>query len=256
MTISSAILFFSCSGTNGTETIDEQSKAVLLTAGELKQKINEQSSKLTSLDCDGDITIDSPEMNSGGSLTLSAFKPDSIYCRLDGPFGISIARFLITRNNFIYYNVRENMVIKGSSTPLNLGAILRLKVSFDDLLSGYTNSYHFSDTSSVNCDVKKEKDKYILTIIESSKSIKYWINSQHFYVEKHEIYDAAGVQKLQIIYSDFELDKNILFPVNVYITNPSEKQNLWINYGKRNFNSNRLKFKMTIPKSAKVVEWE
>jgi outer membrane lipoprotein-sorting protein len=249
-------VFNSCTSSGGSETEEKQLNAVLLTPGELKQKINEQSNKLTSIDCEGDITIDSPELNSSGSLTLSAFKPDSIYCRLDGPFGISVARFLITRNNFIYHNVRENVVIKGSSNSLNLGAILRLKVNFDDLLSGYTNSYFFKDTSSSNSEVTKEKDFYILKITDSVQTIKYWVNSKYYYIEKHEIYDNTGRAKLQILYSDFEFDKNIYFPANVYITNPVEKQNLWISYGKRAFNNNRLKFKMTIPKSAKIIEWE
>ena len=248
-------IFNSCSSTSGTEAEDIQSKAVLLTPGELKQKINEQSKKLTSVDCEGDITIDSPDMNSSGSLTLSAFKPDSIYCKLDGPFGISIARFLITRNNFIYHNVRENVVIKGASNQLNLGAILRLKVNFNDLLSSYTNSYFFDDTTSLNSEVTKEKELYVLKISNTEQTIKYWINSQFYYVEKHEIYDNTGKAKLQIQYTDFEFDKSIYFPNNVYITNPAEKQNLWISYGKRTFNSNKLKFKMTIPKSAKIVEW-
>lgn len=251
----SAPVFYSCSGIEGSEYEDVQSKALMLTPGELMQKINEQSLKLTSLDCEGDITIDSPELNSSGSLTMSAFKPDSLFCRLDGPFGISVARFLITKNNFTYYNVRENLVIKGESTPLNLGAILRIKLSFDDLISGYTNSYFFSDTSSANAEVSIEKENYVLKIKSAAQTAGYWVNARNFYVEKHEIYDTNGKTKLQILFSDFEKYNSVYFPSNVYITNPQEKQNLWISYGKKNFNNNRLKFKLGIPKSAKVLEW-
>jgi hypothetical protein len=248
-------MIYSCSSTNGRDIPDEQSKSVLMSPGELKQKINEQSVKLTSLDSDGDITIDSPEINSGGSITLSAFKPDSIFCRIDGPFGISIARFLITRNNFIYHNVQENLVIKGVSNPVNLGAIIRIKVSFDDLLSGYTNSYFFKDTSSVNSTVIKEKENYLLTVKDSEQVCKYWVNSEYFYIEKYKIYDIKGKEKLEVQYSDFEPEKGIYFPSNVDLTNPAERQNIWIKYGKRVFNNNRLKFKITIPKSAKILEW-
>lgn len=253
--IISALMVYSCSSTNGRDIPDEQSKSVLLSPAELKQKINEQSVKLTSLDSDGDITIDSPEINSGGSITLSAFKPDSIFCRIDGPFGISIARFLITRNNFIYHNVQENLVIKGVSNPINLGAIIRIKVSFDDLLSGYTNSYYFNDTSSANSTVTKEKESYLLTVNEPGQIYKYRINAEYFYVEKYEIFDLSGTKKFEVQYSDFELEKGIYFPSNVYLTNPAERQNIWIKYGKRVFNNNRLKFKITIPKSAKILEW-
>jgi outer membrane lipoprotein-sorting protein len=247
---------YSCTSSNGTETDNSQSKAVLLTAGELKVKINEQSSKLTSLDCEGDINIDSPELNSSGNLTISVFKPDSIYSKLEGPFGISIADFLITRNNFIYYNIRENTVIKGSSTPLNLGAILRIQINFDDLLNGYACSFYFSDTSSVNSEVIKDKNSYLLKITEQDQTKIYYVNSNSYYIEKYETYDKSGKIKLQIEYNEFESDKNVFSPNNIYITNPSEKQNLWITYNKKIFNKNRLKFKLKIPKSAKVVNWE
>jgi hypothetical protein len=248
-------LFYSCSSTSSNEFENTQSSALLLSPGELKSKINEQSSKLTSLDCEGDITIDSPELNSSGSVTLSIFKPDSIYSKLEGPFGISIASFLITRNNFIYYNVRENYAIKGPSTPLNLGSILRLKVDFDDLLYGYTSAFQFSDTSSSNSEVIKDKSNYILKITETEQIKAFWINPVNYYIERYEVYDKTGTIKLQIQYSDFEFDKNMYSPKNVYITNPTKKQNMWINFDKKIFNSNRLKFKIVIPKSAKVIEW-
>ena len=253
---SASFIFNSCTTSSGSESEDIQSKALLLSPSELKMKINEQSAKLTSLDCEGDITIDSPELNNSGSLTLSAYKPDSIFCRLDGPFGISIARFLITRNNFIYYNVRENYAIKGSPTPIHLGSILKIKLTFDDLLSGYLSSYNFSDTSSENCKVSRDKDLYYLIINLQSRILKYSVNPSNFYIEKYEIFDTTGNLKLQISYSDFEFDKNIYSPRNIYLTNPTEKQNLWISYEKKVFNKNRLNFKITIPRSARIINWD
>jgi outer membrane lipoprotein-sorting protein len=249
------IISYSCSSTSGNEVENTQSKVLLLSPAQLKAKINEQSLKLTSLDCEGDLTIDSPELNNSGSVILSIFKPDSIYSKLEGPFGISIACFLITRNNFIYYNIRENYVIKGPSTPLNLGSILRLKVNFDDLLCGYTSSYFFNDTSSANSVVLIDNNFYVLKISEAEQTKTYWVNTTNYYVEKYEINDKSGKTKLQIQYSDYELTKNIYSPKSIYITNPSDKQNLWISLEKKVFNNNRLKFKIVIPKSAKVIEW-
>jgi hypothetical protein len=250
------IFSYSCSSSSGSETADNQSKAVLLSPGELKAKINEHSSKLTSLDCEGDLSIDSPELNSSGSLTVSVFKPDSIFSKLEGPFGISIADFLITRNNFIYYNIRENTVIKGSSTPLNLGAILRLKLNFDDLINGYTCSYFFSDTTSENCNVSYDNNLYLLKIKEQEQTKMYWVNPKFFYIEKYGISDNSGKTKLRIEYTEFETAKSVFSPNSIYITNPDEKQSLWINYSKKTLNNNRLKYKLRIPKSAKIINWE
>lgn len=250
------LLLHSCSTSSEMETEEKQSNAILLSPSELKSKVNEQSLKMTSLDCEGDINIDSPELNSSGSITISICKPDSIYSKLEGPFGISIANFLITRNNFIYYNIRENTVIKGSSSPLNLGAILKLKLDFNDLIYGYSCSYYFPDTSSINSDVSYDKNLYLLKIMENEQTKKLWINPKFFYIEKYELLDKTGNSKLKIEYTDFNLEKNIYFPNNVYITNPIEKQNLWISYGKKVFNNNKLKFRLKIPKSAKVINWE
>lgn len=247
---------YSCSSTSGNETDNSQSNAVLISPGELKAKINEQSSKLTALDCEGEISIDSPELNSSGSFTISIFKPDSIYSKLEGPFGISIADFLITRSNFIYYNIRENTVIKGSSTPLNLGAILRLKINFDDLINGYSCSFHFPDTSSLNSEVSYDKNLYLLKITGQDNTKKFWVNPKFFYIEQYEIIDKAGKTKLKIEYTEFSLENNIFYPSSIYITNPNEKQNLWLGFSKKVFNNNRLKFKLKYPKSAKIVTWE
>jgi outer membrane lipoprotein-sorting protein len=250
------IFSYSCSSTNGGEVDESQSKAVLLSPGELKEKINGHSSKLTSLDCEGDLNIDSPELNSSGSITLSVFKPDSIYSKIEGPFGISIAQFLFTRNNFIYYNIRENTVYKGSSTQLNIGVLLKIKLNFDDLISGYSSSFCFKDTSSVNAEVSKDKEMYVLKITEQDQYRKYWVNPRYYYVEKYGIYDNSGNTKLLIEYADFEPYNNVYTPNNIYISNPSEKQNLWISYGKKIFNKNMLKFKLKIPKSAKIIIWD
>lgn len=249
-------IFSSCSSTSDMGNENDQTNIALLSPGELKAKINEKSSHLTSVDCEGDIYIDSPEINSSGSITLSILKPDSIYSKLEGPFGISLARFLITRNNFIYHNIKDNYVIKGPSTMLNLGSVLRLRVSYDDLLNGYTSSFHFDDTSSANSVVEKEKSNYILKIKQDEQTKVYLVNASDYYVERYEIFDKSGKTILQIQYSDFEKKLNIFTPKNIYITNPGEKQNLWISFGNKSFNNNRLKFKMSIPKSAKIIEWQ
>jgi hypothetical protein len=104
--------------------------------------------------------------------------------------------------------------------------------------------------------VKVDKNLYILKISENEKTKLFWVNPKYYYVEKYEIQDKDGKSKLKIDYTDFTPVNNIYFPGNVYITNPVEKQNLWLSYGKKSFNSNRLKFKLRIPKSAKIVTWE
>jgi|GEM_PF-6972853 len=64
-------------------------------ADELISKINSNSDKIISVFSEGTVTVDSPEMYSSGNIEFGILKPDSIYIKIGGPFGISIARLNI-----------------------------------------------------------------------------------------------------------------------------------------------------------------
>ena len=119
--IFSAFIFYSCTASEGEKESD-------ISFEEIRARVNESSARLLSLDADGEISIDSPELSNTGSITVSINKPDSIFTKLEGPFGIDVADLLITRENFIYYNVMDNKVIKGMTTPSNLRYIMKVNV--------------------------------------------------------------------------------------------------------------------------------
>jgi len=83
---------------------------------EIKQKVNEHFNKIESLEAYGTIAFDSPEMSNSGYIEIRVKKPDSVLVKIEGPFGIDIANALITRTDFIYYNVQDNKVIMGPTS--------------------------------------------------------------------------------------------------------------------------------------------
>ncbi|MEP7146812.1 MAG: DUF4292 domain-containing protein [bacterium] len=243
------LIFFSCTASNDNGSNTE------ISFQDLKGRVNANAQKLISLDADGDISIESPTISTNGSVTVSISKPDSVFIKLEGPFGIDVANLLITRNNFVYYNVMENRVISGPSTPKNLGIIMRIKIEFDDMLNAFSGKFAIGNETYDETTVSRAGMNYLVTLKKKDDIKKYWINSEDFYVTKFGSYDNEGNTKIEIAYENFYQKDEIFFPKKISITRPKENQNIWLNYSNEKFNNNRLNFKLKIPKSAKQVKW-
>ncbi len=242
------LTLYSCTASNTTSTPEISFEV-------LKSRVNENAAKLKSLDADGEISIDSPNLSNTGTITVSINKPDSIFTKLEGPFGIDIANLLITRSNFTYYNVMENKVIRGPSTPHYLSIIMKIKVDFDDIINAFSGKFTFGNETYDDIKIGTEENNYIVSLKKSGEIKKFWINSDDYYVSKLGTYDATGNTKLEILYENFYQKDGISFPKKITITRPGEKQNIWLNYSKEEFNNNILSYKLKIPKSAKQINW-
>ncbi len=242
-------MFYSC-------TASENEMKSDITFEELKERVNSNSEKLNSLDAYGEISIDSPEMSNSGSITVSINKPDSIFTKLEGPFGLDVADLLITRNDFIYYNVMDNRVIRGNSTPNNLRIIMNVNVNFDEIINAFSGKYIFKDEVYDDVKISSVGDKYLVSLKSGNEIKKFWIDSQSFFVTKLGTYDESGNIRIEIIYENFYERDGIYFPKKITVNRPIEKQNIWLTYSNETFNNNKLTYKLRIPKSAKKIEWK
>jgi len=226
------------------------------TIGGVKEAINRNSEMLKSLKGEGVISIDSPEMSNSGSFSLSIVKPDSLFIKLEGPFGISIAAVLLTRNDFLYYNIQENRVIKGPSTPINLKAIMRVKLDFEDYIDGFSGSYSFPDTLSQNFSLSKDDNSLILIENGVTETKKYYLHPVKKYIQKYKVDDKTGKELMLVEYQNFtEEDNGFFFPNKIKISRTSNNEFVFIDYSSKELNKGHLNPKIKYPKSAKVIEW-
>lgn len=244
-----ALIFYSCSASDSSKNSD-------MSFEDIKVRVNESSERLLSLDAEGEISIDSPELSNTGSITVSINKPDSIFTKLEGPFGIDVADLLITRKDFIYYNVRDNKVIRGVSSPSNLRYIMKVNVSFDELINAFSGKYTFTDDDYEDAKVSTEGNDYVVSLKSGKESRIFRIDKKSFFVTKIGTYDEKGNTKIEIIYENFYEKDGIYFPKNISISRPAESQNIWLTYYSEQFNKNKLTYKLKIPKSAKTILWK
>lgn len=222
---------------------------------DLSEQVNQRAGRLVSLSAEGEISIDSPTLSNTGSFTVSLSRPDSLYTKIEGPFGIDIADVLVTRSEFTYYNATENKVIKGPSTQRNLGVILKMKVEFDDLLNALSGNFMITNTDTSNYSIHMLEDQFLLEQRSGKATMKYLIDSDDFYVTRIQNYDEQGKLKLEIKYDEFYDADGIFFPKKITLTRPKEKQYVWVSYKIEDLNPGRLIYKMKIPGSARKVQW-
>lgn len=222
---------------------------------EIISSVNKNSEKLRTLKGDGVISIDSPEMSSSGSFTLSIVKPDSLYIKLEGPFGVSIAAILLERNNFTYYNIQDNRVIIAPSTAANIKAVMRLKLDFDDFINGFSGSYNFIDTNSQNFSLSRIEDNLVLTQKTSEETKKYFLDPYKRYIKQYTVLDNSGKEKMVVEYNNYTEEDGYYFPNKIKISRAASSEYVFLDYSSKELNKGYLGYKIKYPKSAKVIQW-
>jgi hypothetical protein len=223
---------------------------------ELKERINSNSKFIETFEASGSISIETPEESNSGSIELRIKKPDSIYIKIEGPFGIDIAAALITSKDFIYYNAQENKAITGPTNETNIGAILKIKMEFNELLSSLIGSFNFTENGGDSLDARFENNNYLITMNAGAGSSKYLIEPDLFFINEYSVFDISNKKILDVSYPKYSNFNSVYLPEQLVIKKPDKKQTIWINYGARDVNKREMNFKVKIPKSARVIKWD
>jgi outer membrane lipoprotein-sorting protein len=243
-----------CSGSSQEETLNK------IPIKAIKEKVNSNSSSIETLEAYGVISFDSPENSGTGNILIKIKKPDSVYVKIEGPFGISIAAALITRQDFIYYNIQENKVITGPSSDLNIGAILRIRVSFDELINSFTGSFHFKDDSADSTEAASESSMYVLQVNGAKGIEKYFVEPSFYTIQQYRLLDKEMKSKIEVVYSNYTNEstngKSVSFPNKVFIKNVEKQQSVYLDYETKEINKKDISFRLKVPKSAKVIKWD
>lgn len=250
------VLVSACTGSAG----DNDGKLDKLPVHDIKSRINQNSSLIETLEASGNISFDSPEQSGSGWLELRIKKPDTVFVKIEGPFGISIVNALIARDKFIYYNAQENKAITGPSTNINIGAILRIKITFDELINGFTGGFSFENNTEDSAGAESENRMYVIQSISDLGYQKFFVDPSFFTIQKYNFLDRNNSPVVEVLYSNYEEEpaagKIVNFPTTIRIKNPSKNQSVYVDYVNKQINKKDLSFRMKIPGSAKVIKWE
>jgi len=247
------LFFLSFVGCRTTSTLNLDNRSI--TPAEVQKISHTHHTRIQSIQGEGRISIETPEIAQSGAFILTLRKPDSVLINLQGPFGIKVGSALVTRSGFSFYNSLENKLITGSASIENLNRILHVQLSFDDLLNIFAGGGFLDDDLRSPDTTYIEEGQYVFIYTSRNSSRRYWIEPTSLYIQKIQFLDRGGKITLEQTFNDFEKVDGIPMPFAIRIAQPKTQQMLTLKYSDIMVNVEQLQFTFTIPQNAERIRW-
>ena len=205
---------------------------------------------------EGTISVETPTMAQSGSFVLTLRKPDSLLVNLRGPFGIKIGSALLTRKDFLFYSSLENRLFSGETSSKNLARVLRVNLSFDDLLNLFTGGVFQHEDFGAPVETGVEDDQFVLLYRNDSGTHKYYIDPQTLLIARIENLDAQGKLQFDQRFINFQTVDSALIPFNIRIVQPNDRRMVSVVYSDLELNAHDVEFTFSYPQNAERVHWQ
>ncbi len=223
-----------------------------LGAAEVVRRVQERDQRIRTVKGDGNITVESPEASGSGSFRADVRKPDSLKLELSGPFGIHVGTLLLSREQFMFYNWRENIATIGKPDGSTLQSMFRLKLRFDEILNAFTGEFLSPRSSDTLETFGVEEGLYLLRYRSADGVHEYRIDGDAFVVTSYRLLDSLGKPSLIALASRFDEVNDIAIPKLLRIVLPKERRSLTVAYGDLRLNE-EVECTFILPKQAEVV---
>lgn len=218
------------------------------------QRLAENYRSLETFEASGTISVDSKRFKNSGDFKLIIKKPDSLLINITGPFGINFATAAVSKNHLIYLNELTNQVLYASTNQANIKELLRVDISFEELIDILTGGIVINPEGTEYQAAKVEEDQYVITQERNGYLYKYWIDIRNLSVSKNLIQDRSGNILIDLQFGDFIEKEGIVFPRLINLSNTVRDEKIKINYSNVNVNKRNLDLKIYIPDDAEVIE--
>ncbi len=231
----------------------------ILPADRLIKKLEAKRRKVKTFRGTGVFSVESPELNAKASFEVKLKKPDSLQFAIYGPFGIDLAYMLVTKSDYLFYDVLKNKAYKGPVRDEIIQKLFHVNISFDDLIDAFTGAVNLTDKLRRMPDnYSVNEEYYTLTFIDSVKNKKsiYNVLINTLAITNYELAALDGTGIFKSKYSGFKTYlRNVPVPRNTHFVNVQKDQAVDINYRRIEVNKNIEKMTFPIPEDVKITEW-
>ena len=231
----------------------------ILPADRLIKKLEAKRRKVKTFRGTGVFSVESPKLNAKASFEVKLKKPDSLQFAIYGPFGIDLAYMLVTKSDYVFYDVLKNKVYKGVVRDKIIQKLFHINISFDDLIDAFTGAVNLTDKLRREPDeYSVNEEYYTLTFIDSLQNKKsiYNVLINTLAITDYELSGLDGYEVFRSKYSDFKTYlRNVPVPRKTHFVNVNKNQSVEINYRRIEINKNIEKMTFPIPEDVKITEW-
>jgi outer membrane lipoprotein-sorting protein len=220
-------------------------------------EVNRLSETINNINGMADIFIKTPKIGDAeGEIEVRAKKPDDFWFAISGSVAfISKDAFFghFNRKNFLYFNNLEDYSIQGPTTDNNIGYVIRIKATFDDMMNGLTGTVKISVSEKDTLSISEDNNYYYLKAVSKEYNRQYWIRKSDYLVTQYEYYNAKKQKTLTMSFSDFWKSGESSYAKKITIKRGSEE--LRLSFKTYQTNVGYLNFKVDVPYDAKKIVW-
>ncbi len=228
----------------------------IIPAERLIVKLEANRRKIKTFVASGNITVNSPEINTKFNFTIEYKKPDSLKIVAFGPFGLDLASLLLTDDYFYYYDAIGNVLYKGENEKKIIERLFRIPISTNSLKSLMIGRADFSSVLRVRPqEYRLNGSEYEMKFVnENGASDFFRIARKDLNLLDFEILSNENGKILSVNYSNFKRVKNYseYFPFKIYVESPPRKSQFVIEYHSVKINENLNDLRLTLPSDVKI----
>lgn len=244
--------FYGCAPT--VNNLEEES----LPYDRLVKKLEGNRRKIKTFTGTGIINVESQELTAKGNFEVNIKKPDSIKISIYGPWGIDLAHALVTKQNFAFYDVMNNVVYRGDVSKPVLREIFKVDLTFDELIDAFAGAVNLTEKLRLEpTEYDNTGDDYKITYADSTKRVKsvYQISQKKMEIKNYWFYNFPNNLVLQSSFSDFKTFEDVPIPYKILIENKQNKQKINIEYRNIYVNNEIEDININIPSDVEFIEW-
>ena len=253
-----SVLFLSVLIVNGCVPSKPTEEVEILPSERLISKLEANRRKIANFEGTGTITLKSRDFSNSATFKVTLIKPDSISLTIMGPFGIELARTVVTKDKFMFYDVLRNTVYEGDANGDILKGIFKIDLSFDDLMDAFIGSVNLTKhlyKSPTKYSI--DGDQYVLTYVDtvSGETTNYRVDIKQLGITDYKLINKNGNVVLAGRYSRFNDLEDVAVPYSIEVQNKKEGQLVTIEYKHMSANKKDVSIDFNLPGDATVIKW-
>lgn len=217
----------------------------------LVELVEEADAQLVTMEGEGTVSFDSPEVAGTATFELSLRKPDSLLISFEGPFGIDVGTLFLSRSLFVMYNSMENHVITGIPTPRAIRSVVPFDLTYDQILNAFTGAFPIVERDAPPLSYTIDDEQFLLVYACGRERCSYWVDPGGLMVRRYRREDGEGRVLLEASSSGMIEDEGVRMPRRVTMEFPEERRRVVIHFSRADLNPSEVSFDHIIPSNAR-----
>jgi outer membrane lipoprotein-sorting protein len=220
------------------------------------EEVNRKSAAVDGIHSEGEITVKTREIDNSGSIEIKAKKKDDLWFLIEGPMGIDIAEGHFGRKNFLFYDARNEKAISGSTNISNIGALTKIRCTFDDLLNAFTGTVRILKSKSDSLNISEEGEQYVIWAKRGNIIRKYWVDKDLYVVRKYAYYGKSGSTLISLEFSNFTSYGDAFYAKRIEVRRPKQGEYFKLELEQVSLGLTNLSFWVNIPSGTRRINWK